>query len=153
MHDRLKFREVCARWVPRELKDREKMKSRMSLSLQHILRYADEGEHTLNRIFTVDESRVHHYQPESKLASMPWKHPSSPSTKSSKFKVTPTAGKVMLIIVLGLSVSTVSPLSEAWWQCEFRIELRSSVEASGCNSQNFQVNWHDGARPHTARAT
>jgi hypothetical protein len=24
MHDRLKFRKVCARWVPRELKDRDK---------------------------------------------------------------------------------------------------------------------------------
>jgi hypothetical protein len=24
MHDHLKFRKVCARWVPRELKDREK---------------------------------------------------------------------------------------------------------------------------------
>jgi hypothetical protein len=31
MHDRLKFRKVCARWVPRELKDGEKM-NRMSLS-------------------------------------------------------------------------------------------------------------------------
>jgi transposase len=26
MHDRLKFRKVCVRWVPGELKDREKIK-------------------------------------------------------------------------------------------------------------------------------
>jgi hypothetical protein len=46
MHERLKFRKVCARWLPRELKDREKM-NRMDLSLQHlrVLRYADEGEY------------------------------------------------------------------------------------------------------------
>jgi hypothetical protein len=37
MHDCLKFRKVCARWVPRKLKDRE-----MGLSLQRLLRYADE---------------------------------------------------------------------------------------------------------------
>jgi hypothetical protein len=64
MHDRLKFWEVCARWVPRELKDREKM-NLMGLSLQHLLWYADEGEDMLNWIVTGDESWVHHYQPKS----------------------------------------------------------------------------------------
>jgi hypothetical protein len=69
-----------------------KMKQ-MGLSLQHLLRYAD-GEDMLNRIVTGDESRVHHYQHESKGASVQWKHPSSFSNK--KFKVMPSAGKVML---------------------------------------------------------
>jgi hypothetical protein len=54
MHDHLEFRRVCARWVPRELKDREKM-NRMGLSLQHLLRHADEGEDMLNRTVTGDE--------------------------------------------------------------------------------------------------
>jgi hypothetical protein len=63
MHDHLKFRKVCARWVPRELKNREKM-NRMGLSLQHVLRYADEEDEMLNRIVTEDESWVHHYQPD-----------------------------------------------------------------------------------------
>jgi hypothetical protein len=49
MHDRSKFRKVCARWVPRELKDLLKIKG-MDLSLQHLLRYTDEGEDMLNRI-------------------------------------------------------------------------------------------------------
>jgi hypothetical protein len=40
IHDHLKFRKVCARRVPRELKDREKM-NRMGPSLQRLLRYAD----------------------------------------------------------------------------------------------------------------
>jgi hypothetical protein len=40
VHYHLKLRKVCARWVPRELKDREKI-NRMGLSLQHLLRYAD----------------------------------------------------------------------------------------------------------------
>jgi hypothetical protein len=35
----------------------------------------------INRIVTGDESWVHHYQPESKHASVQWKHPSSPSAK------------------------------------------------------------------------
>jgi hypothetical protein len=48
----------------------------------------------LNRIVTGDESWMHHYQPESMRASMQCKYPCSATTK--KFKVTPSAGKVML---------------------------------------------------------
>jgi hypothetical protein len=72
--------------------------NQMGMSLQPLLRYADEGDDTrvLNRIVTGDKSCVHHYQLISKCASMQWEHPSSSLTK--KFKVTsmPSAGKVML---------------------------------------------------------
>jgi hypothetical protein len=37
----------------------------MDLSLQHLLQHADEEEDMLNMIASGDESRVHHYQPES----------------------------------------------------------------------------------------
>ena len=43
-----------------------------------------------------DESWVYHYKPEMKRASTQWKHPMSPVHK--KFKVTPSAGKVMLTV-------------------------------------------------------
>jgi hypothetical protein len=55
MHDNLNFWKVCPRWVPRELKDRRRMK-RMGLSLQHLLRHAHEEEDLLNRIVTGNES-------------------------------------------------------------------------------------------------
>jgi hypothetical protein len=58
----------------------------MGLSLQHL---------QLSRIVTGDESWVNHYEPETKRASMQWKHPASPA---QKFKVTPLAGKVMLTL-------------------------------------------------------
>jgi hypothetical protein len=67
MHDLLKFWKVCALWVPRELKHREKM-NRMGLSLQHLLRYTDR-EDMLNRTVAGDESWVSHYRPQSKRAS------------------------------------------------------------------------------------
>jgi hypothetical protein len=79
--------------VSRELKDRVKM-NRMGLSLQHLLRYADEGEYVLNRIVTGNESWVNHYQPDSKRASGHLKRPSSPSTKM--LKVTRVAGMLCL---------------------------------------------------------
>jgi hypothetical protein len=92
MHDRLTFQKMRAVGAPRT-EGSSKM-NQMSLSLQHLLRYADEGEDMLNRIVTEDESWVHHCLPESKRASMQWKHPSSHAAKM--FKVTPTAGKFML---------------------------------------------------------
>jgi hypothetical protein len=69
MYYRLKFWKMCTWWVPRELKNQEKM-NRMGLFLQHLLQYADEGEDMLNRIVTRDKSCVHHYQPKSKCASV-----------------------------------------------------------------------------------
>jgi transposase len=85
MHDRLKYRTECAQWVPRKPKDREKNKPNASV-LATLLRYADEGEHMLNRNVTGNEPWVHHYQPESKHALMQWKHPSSSSRTTKKFK-------------------------------------------------------------------
>jgi hypothetical protein len=58
--------------------------NRLGLNLQHLLLYADEGEDMLNS--TGDETWVHHYQPESKRASMQWKHPSSPQPKSLRLR-------------------------------------------------------------------
>jgi hypothetical protein len=91
MHDHWKFWKVCAWWLPRELKDQGETVNRMGLSLQCLLRYADEGEDTLNRIVT-DESWVHHYQSKSKRASVQ----TSQFTFNPRFEVTPSAGKVML---------------------------------------------------------
>jgi hypothetical protein len=119
-----KFWKVCARWMPKELKDREQM-NRMGLSLQHFLRYADEGEDMLNRYVTGDESWVHHYQPETKHTSMQWEHPSSPSAK--KFKVRPSAGKVVLSQKFG-------------------------GKRPGKLARGLLIH-HDIARPHTDRAT
>jgi hypothetical protein len=72
--------------------------NRRGLFLQHLLRYADEGEDMLNWIVTGDESRVHHYQPESKRASVQWRHPTSPSSKKFKVASRPSTGDVMLTV-------------------------------------------------------
>jgi hypothetical protein len=97
MHDHWKFWKVYAWWVPRELKDREKI-NRMGLSLQHLIRYAYEGEEMLNRTVTWDESWVHHYQHNSKRASVQCKHPSSASAKMCKVMSMPSAGTFMFTV-------------------------------------------------------
>jgi len=95
MHERLSFHKVCSRWVPRQLTPQHK-NQRIGLSLQHLQRYQDEGDDMLSRIVTGDDSWVHHYEPETKRASIQWKHTASPAHK--KFKVTPLTRKVMLTV-------------------------------------------------------
>jgi hypothetical protein len=79
----------------------------IGLSLQHILRYVDEGKDILNRIVTGDESWVHQYQPESKPASVQF----SFNEKVEGFVI---SWEGYVYRVLGFSGSTVSPFSEAW---------------------------------------
>jgi hypothetical protein len=72
-------------------------------------------------------------QPESKRSSMQWKYPSSLSRSTRKFKVTPSAGEVMLTVFLvphgvllapfqkrGKNVNSVS-------YCEFLLKLRDAI--------------------------
>ena len=50
----------------------------------------------LSRIVTGDDTWVHHFEPESKRASLEWRHPSSPRT--NKFKTQQSAGKIMATV-------------------------------------------------------
>jgi hypothetical protein len=103
--------------VPRKLKAREKING-MDLSLQHLLRYADESEDVLNIILVLMYHRhklldlmcltglllgMNHgcstINPNQSICtSMQWKHPSTPSTKKFKVMNMPSAGKVMLTV-------------------------------------------------------
>jgi histone-lysine N-methyltransferase SETMAR len=129
----------------------------MGLSLQHLLRYADEGEDMLNRIVTGDESWVHHYQPGSKRASMQWKHASSLSRSTKKFKVMPSSGKVMLTVfwdsqgaLLTLFQKRGENVNSASY-CEVLLNIiRRKPPRQLARGVLLH---HDNARPHRARAT
>jgi hypothetical protein len=60
-----------------------------------LVRYCEGGDNFLQWIVTGDETWVHHCQPETKRKSMQWKHPSS---AAKKFKMQPSAGKLILTI-------------------------------------------------------
>jgi len=95
IHNRLGFRKVCARWVPKQLTEEQK-NNRVAICQRLLDCYANEGGAFLTQIVTGDEMWVHHFAPESKRQSMEWKHPGSPVKK--KFKGQPSARKVMLTV-------------------------------------------------------
>lgn len=92
IHDRLGMKKVSARWVPRMLTAEQKQtRLRISQSCLDVLQR--DPEQFLARFLTMDETWLHHYDPETKQQSMTWKRLSSPTPK--KFKAIPSAGKVM----------------------------------------------------------
>ncbi|KAF8781701.1 hypothetical protein HNY73_012071 [Argiope bruennichi] len=80
VQDRLRYRKLCAQWVPKELTDQHK-ELRMGLALQHLFPYHEDPAF-LEWIITGNESWCHNYEPE--RDSMQWKHTSSPLLKNSK---------------------------------------------------------------------
>ena len=55
IHNRLGFRKVCARWVPKELTE-DHRNNRVVICQRLLDRYANEGEAFLTRIVTGDET-------------------------------------------------------------------------------------------------
>ncbi|GFV80337.1 HTH_48 domain-containing protein [Trichonephila clavipes] len=84
--EKLKFRKLCARWVPRLLTEEHKLK-RMACALDFLDRYHKEGDQFLERIVTGDETWVSHITPESKRQSMQWRHTNSPVRVQAKWTI------------------------------------------------------------------
>ncbi|KAL0831014.1 hypothetical protein ABMA28_001900 [Loxostege sticticalis] len=88
----LGFKKVSARWVPRMLTEENK-KRRLEISKRNLEMLTSDPDEFCHRVVTMDETWVHHFDPETKRQSMSWKRPSSPPIK--KFRVAPTAGTIM----------------------------------------------------------
>lgn len=95
LHEYLGMTKVSARWVPRILSPFQ-MRVRVETCEQFLALCGDEPDLIINRLVTGDETWVHHYDPESKQESMQWHVKGSSHPK--KFKVTPSAGKIMATI-------------------------------------------------------
>lgn len=71
-------------------------KTRVGICKENLELLEEGGDDFLGRIVTGDETWVHCYDSETKQQSMQWKHKGSPPPK--KFKVKPSAGKVMATV-------------------------------------------------------
>ena len=154
----LGYRKVSARWVPRQLTVEMKAQ-RKTICTQLLERFTHDGERFLRSIITGDESWVHHYDPESKMQSMQYRHKNSPAPKN--FKVVASARKVLLTM---------------FWDMEGIVRIEFLEQGTTINSERYVstlralkgrlrrvrqdkvkvkdvVIQHDNARPHTSRQT
>ena len=130
---------------------------RKTICTQLLERFTHDGERFLRSIITGDESCVHHYEPESKMQSMQYRHKNSPAPK--KFKVVASARKVLLTI---------------FWDMEAIVHIEFLEQGTTINSERYVSTLralkgrlrrvqqdkvkdvaiqHDNARPHTSRQT
>jgi len=158
IHDELKFRKVCARWVPKRLTS--EMKDRSVDACQELLcQYEADGEAFLQHIVTGDESWIHLYEPEQKRQSMEWRHTSSPKPK--KVRVLRSAGKVMLTFFwdyngpfLEHNMARGSTVTNATYSNFLRENLKPAIRQKRRGFLTTGVCLlHDNAKPHTATAT
>lgn len=91
----LNMKKLSARWVPRMLTDAHKQ-TRIDICSRLLTRYRHDKENFLARLVTIDESWIYHYDVETKIQSKEWTHRGSPPPR--KFKMQPSAGKVMLTV-------------------------------------------------------
>jgi len=93
--EKLEYRKVCTRWVPRML-TKDHQRQRTDSSRKFLRRYAHENDNFLDSIVTGDETWAFHFTPETKQQSREWRHSSLP--KPRKFKRTQSASKVMATV-------------------------------------------------------
>ncbi|GBL62092.1 hypothetical protein AVEN_146440-1 [Araneus ventricosus] len=94
--NRLNYRKLCSRWVPKMLTDAHKTK-RLGSALTFLTRYSKEDKEFLNKIVTGDETWVCHVTPESKQQSTEWRHSRSP-TKKVQYNVVSTQNHVHCVL-------------------------------------------------------
>ena len=93
--ENLSTNKVSAQWVPRMLSDAQKA-DRVEASTGLLRLFNENPDNFVSQFLTVDETWLHHFDPESKLQSMAWKHACSPPPR--KFRVVAWAHKVMATV-------------------------------------------------------
>ncbi|XP_015438009.1 PREDICTED: histone-lysine N-methyltransferase SETMAR-like [Dufourea novaeangliae] len=155
--EKLQYRKVCARWVPRMLTE-DHQRQRVESSREFVRRYADEKDNVLDSIVTGDETWAFHYIPATKQQLRQWRRSSSP--KPRKFKQSPSAGKVMVTVfwdekgVLLVDFMPSGTTINADRYCETLKKLRRAIQnrRRGMLSKGVSI-LYDNARPHVACTT
>ncbi len=158
IHERLGYRKITARWVPKLLNFEQKF-TRREVCTRLLQRYETEGENFLRRVFTTDETWVHYYTPESKRSSMEWRKKDEGAP--TKAKVTPSAGKVLCTVFWDMKgVLVIDFLHEqrtmnaAYYSALLRNVVKPAYRTKRRDIPiRSAILLHDNARPHTARLT
>ncbi|XP_055316153.1 histone-lysine N-methyltransferase SETMAR-like [Sitodiplosis mosellana] len=110
LHDHLAVKKICSRWIPHNLTNAQK-KARVDWSKEMLKKYNRGGSNAVYNIYTVDESWIYAYEPETKQQSTVWVFQDEPNpTKVVRGRST---SKQMIACFFGINghVATV-PLQE-----------------------------------------
>ncbi len=155
--EKLQYRKLCARWVPKMLTDTHKT-NRFTSSLTILQKFNIEGNDFLQRIVTGDETWVYYKTPETKEASKQWKHHNSPG--HVKFKKENSARKLMVsvfwdsegVLLVDFMTRGTTINGEAYRNTLRKLRTAIKNKRPGKLSRGIEL-LHDNARPHTAAET
>ena len=82
IREELKMRKICAKFVPRVL--REGQKERRCQDSREMVELINSDPAVLDALVTCDESWIYCYDPETKRRSSQWKHAGSPRPKKAR---------------------------------------------------------------------
>ena len=82
IREELKMRKICAKFVPRVL--REDQKEIRCHDYREMVEIINSDSAVLDALVTCDESWIYCYDPETKRQSSQWKHAGSPRTKKGR---------------------------------------------------------------------
>ena len=82
IHEDLKMRKICTKFVPRVL--REDQKERRCHDTRKMVKLINSDPTVLDALVTCDESWIYCYDPETKRQSSHWKHADSPRPKKAR---------------------------------------------------------------------
>lgn len=158
VRDNLGLSKVSARWVPKQLSADQKL-VRKTTSKDLLARHKRQGDGFLHHIVTGDETWIHHSEPESKVQSKQWVRAGSPPPK--KFKLSPSAGKVMAIIFWdykGVVLTHYVPKGRTVTANYYSDVVLPKLKANLCKLRprlrmKNVVLQHDNAPAHTATKT
>ena len=83
--EELKMRKICAKFVPRLL--REDQRERRCNDSKEMVELINSDPQVLDALVTCDESWIYCYDPETKRQSSQWKHAGSPRPKKARQKL------------------------------------------------------------------
>ena len=95
LHENLKMKELRAKWLPHLLNQGQKDAPVLALQ-RNLAKMSNNLSDFWCRFMTVDESRVHHYTPETQEASCQWCAPDEGPPK--RVRTTALTGKVMATV-------------------------------------------------------
>ena len=133
IHEELKMRKICAKFVPRVL--REHQKERRCHDCREMVNLINSDPAVLDALVTCDESWIYCYDPETKRQSSQWKHAGSPRPK--KVRQSKSTHKLLKIPFFFDSTGDLHALGSHWTdsQQEILCSGRDSV-GRGQHSSN-----------------
>lgn len=157
LHDKMGMSKVSARWVPRLLTPLQKQ-VRVECCTQLLDMCSADEDDFFERLVTMDETWVYHFDPETKEMSKQWKHTSSPPPK--KAKVTPSAAKVMLSVFWdcrGVIMTDYLPQGQTItgnYYSKLLVSLRENIKEKrrGMLGKGVRL-LHDNAPAHSAHVS